>query len=463
MYPEWLEPSVPVYAQFYFFNLTNPIEFQAGQKPCVQQLGPYTYREKRMKINISIDNELISYREIRQYYFDANLSNGTEMDLITGVNLAFISIAAKMNSVPWFIDRIVEQIEKYFHDGLILTKTVNELLWGYEDEFLKALSKIGLAIPTTHIGLLMNINNTVSDYVTVDNGRINSSMVGQIVKFHGNETLSYWTTPTANMINGSDGTIFHPFIKKEDKPYIFSADICRSLQFIANLTTQINNLPVIKFIPMPDTFKSPKTYEKNKGFCLNWPDCFDDGVLDMSSCQPGSAVVMSQPHFLNANESYQNAVEGIHPNDEFNTVIYLEPNTGSIVKAEKKIQVNILVKNVKTFKQLSNIQTVILPIMFVNESVQLNDTLVDQLVHALIKTPYITKIILVCIVTLSIPVMCFGLSVYFFQTARNSVYIHFEDEQQQHPSEDDSQQNVHSEDVEEHKHQQQLHQQNPVA
>ncbi|CAH8455828.1 unnamed protein product [Heterobilharzia americana] len=368
-----------------------------------------------------------------------------------------------MNSVPWFIDRIVEQIEKYFHDGLILTKTVNELLWGYEDEFLKALSKIGLAIPTTHIGLLMNINNTVSDYVTVDNGRINSSMVGQIVKFHGNETLSYWTTPTANMINGSDGTIFHPFIKKEDKPYIFSADICRSLQFIANLTTQINNLPVIKFIPMPDTFKSPKTYEKNKGFCLNWPDCFDDGVLDMSSCQPGSAVVMSQPHFLNANESYQNAVEGIHPNDEFNTVIYLEPNTGSIVKAEKKIQVNILVKNVKTFKQLSNIQTVILPIMFVNESVQLNDTLVDQLVHALIKTPYITKIILVCIVTLSIPVMCFGLSVYFFQTARNSVYIHFEDEQQQHPSEDDSQQNVHSEDVEEHKHQQQLHQQNPVA
>ncbi|VDQ13988.1 unnamed protein product [Trichobilharzia regenti] len=304
VYPEWLQPSIPVYAQFYLFNLTNPVEFQAGEKPRVEQLGPYTYREQRVKFNVSMTNEFISYRERKQYYFDKNLSNGTEADVITGVNLAFVTIAEKMNSMPWFLDRVIELIEKYLSDTLIVRKTVNELLWGYEDQFLSLLVKLGLNIPTTRIGLMINVNNTLSDSITIDSGLMSSQMVGRIVKFHGNDTLSYWTTPTANMINGTDGTIFHPFITQGEKPYIFSADLCRSLQFYADSVTQMNQLPVIKFLPMPDTFKSPKSYEKNRGFCLNWPDCYGDGVLDMSSCQPGAPVAMSQPHFLNVSSYF---------------------------------------------------------------------------------------------------------------------------------------------------------------
>ncbi|CAH8823642.1 unnamed protein product [Trichobilharzia szidati] len=433
VYPEWLQPSIPVYIQFYLFNLTNPVEFQAGEKPRVEQLGPYTYRERRVKFNVSMVNEFISYREMKQYYFDKHLSNGTEMDVITGVNLAFVTIADKMNSMPLIVDRLIEVIEKFLKDTLIVRKTVSELLWGYDDAFLTLLSKFGLNIPTTRIGLMINMNNTISDSITIDSGLMRSDMVGRIVKFHGNDTLAYWTTPTANMINGTDGTIFHPFITRDEKPYIFSADLCRSLQFYADSVTQMNQLPVIKFLPMPDTFKSPKSYEKNRGFCLNWPDCYGDGVLDMSSCQPGAPVAMSQPHFLNSDKSYQEAVDGLHPTDEFNTVIYVEPNTGGIIKAEKKMQVNLHVKNNQKFVQLKNLSTVLLPIMFINESVQLNDTLIDQLTYGIIKAPKIAKIILLCIVTFSIPALCFILSVHFYQKYRNSntTYVHFTDDQTQ--------------------------------
>lgn len=431
LYSEWLKPSVPVLTQFYFFNLTNPIEFQSGHKPHVQQLGPYTYREKRFKLNITHSNGTITYKEMKWYYFDQNLSNGMVNDSITSVNLVFISIALRINSMPWFLKRIIELIESRFHEYLFITKTVNELLWGYNDELLTYLSTHGFNMSTvTHIGLFINKNNTLSDYVTINDGLHNNKMIGQITRYHGNTTLSYWNSSTANMINGSDGTFFHSFLTKYDKPYVFASDICRSLQFYTESIDKLHNLPVLKLTPMLDTFKSPKYYEKNRGFCLNWPDCYEDGVLDMSSCQPGAPIVVSQPHFLNANKTYQDAVDGMYPTNEMNTVIYVEPNTGSIIKAQKKIQINILVKNDTTFKQLANISTTILPIVFINESVQLNDTLIEQLTNALIQQPFIVQTILVCIITLSIISLGSLISIHFYQNRQHTTYMHFIDSHQ---------------------------------
>lgn len=39
-----LDPSVPIFKDIYFFNLTNPEEFQAGAKPNLSEIGPYSYR-----------------------------------------------------------------------------------------------------------------------------------------------------------------------------------------------------------------------------------------------------------------------------------------------------------------------------------------------------------------------------------------------------------------------------------
>ena len=44
-YKNWNEPEVPVYYQWYIFNLTNMREvIDKLEKPRFQQLGPYTYR-----------------------------------------------------------------------------------------------------------------------------------------------------------------------------------------------------------------------------------------------------------------------------------------------------------------------------------------------------------------------------------------------------------------------------------
>lgn len=50
-------PPVPIFMQFYLFNLTNKEEVLEGAKPVLQQVGPYTYAEKQLKYDLKFDDE----------------------------------------------------------------------------------------------------------------------------------------------------------------------------------------------------------------------------------------------------------------------------------------------------------------------------------------------------------------------------------------------------------------------
>ncbi|KAB0341795.1 hypothetical protein FD754_018721 [Muntiacus muntjak] len=42
-FDSWKKPPLPVYTQFYFFNVTNPEEILNGETPRLEEVGPYTY------------------------------------------------------------------------------------------------------------------------------------------------------------------------------------------------------------------------------------------------------------------------------------------------------------------------------------------------------------------------------------------------------------------------------------
>ena len=70
-YATWADPSSkergggdsPMYQTFYFFHLVNPANFLQGRRPVYLEKGPYTFQQKRKKVEVefSEDGMLVSY------------------------------------------------------------------------------------------------------------------------------------------------------------------------------------------------------------------------------------------------------------------------------------------------------------------------------------------------------------------------------------------------------------------
>jgi len=89
-----------MYQKFYFFNLTNAENVTIGEKPIVQELGPYCYRRYEINFNVSFP-EGGNYREYEtlvNFVYDYNCSNGNDpdVDIITTANIPFKAVQANI-------------------------------------------------------------------------------------------------------------------------------------------------------------------------------------------------------------------------------------------------------------------------------------------------------------------------------------------------------------------------------
>lgn len=48
-----------------------------------------------------------------------------------------------------------------------------------------------------------------------------------VLLFLNNREMPWWSSKESNMINGTDGAVFHPLINRSELLYIFAADLCR--------------------------------------------------------------------------------------------------------------------------------------------------------------------------------------------------------------------------------------------
>ena len=85
----WKDPPAKITRKYYLFDIKNPNEIQMGtEKPRVVERGPYTYVEKWEKRNIQfLGLEIIRFNPVITIYFEQSLSNGSESDVITVMNI----------------------------------------------------------------------------------------------------------------------------------------------------------------------------------------------------------------------------------------------------------------------------------------------------------------------------------------------------------------------------------------
>ncbi|XP_046852812.1 lysosome membrane protein 2-like [Xenia sp. Carnegie-2017] len=238
VYDEWLHFKTPIYIKYYIFNVTNSDEVCKGGTPNIQELGPYTYRLFFNRRNISRQKSSLSYFSTSTYFFKKKLSCDLcdpFHDNVTTVNLPFL---ATLEMIMKYIEpkdpsglvvRVLDNIFMQLSLPAFHTRTINDLLWGYEDiqlaqaiGLLSSVAKFG--IPSLHVDFpkrLAYVVNMSSSPHTIDTGEEDVQYIGKILKWNHSASIPCWKDKYARMINGSDGERFKPFLEKDDILYSF--------------------------------------------------------------------------------------------------------------------------------------------------------------------------------------------------------------------------------------------------
>ncbi|KAM8829071.1 lysosome membrane protein 2c isoform 1-T1 [Spinachia spinachia] len=392
----WKSPPAPVYMQFYFFNLTNPVEVLNGDRPAVVEIGPYTYREHRPmeQVDFQDNGTKVAAVNTKTYIFQRNMSRGPESELIRTVNIPVMTVIEQFKDQP-LMANLISSYMRSTDEGLFTTRTVGELLWGYEDALLKALKTLKPDLDDV-FGLFHKNNGSNDGQYVFYTGQQNHRDFARVDTWNGDSTLSWWTSDECNMINGTNGASFHPVIAKNETLYMFSSDLCRSLYALYEEDVTVKGIPAYRFSPPSEVFANHTVNPANAGFCVPIGNCLGSGVLNVSPCKRGAPIAMSSPHFYQADEKYVRDVFGMRPQrEQHQTIIDIHPLTGFIVQAAKRLQVNVFVEKIPSFSVTGNVRTVMLPVVYLNESALIDDASATQLQkiiaqqNAVVNVPFI--------------------------------------------------------------------------
>ncbi|NXO57113.1 CD36 protein, partial [Aramus guarauna] len=373
-FENWLVPGSSVYRQFWIFHVQNPSEvLDQGARPKLEQRGPYTYRVRYLpKENITENSDgTISYMLPNVARFEPDMSVGTENDTITCLNLAVVAAPSLYTNT--FIQLLLNTWIKSSKSSMLQNRTVKELLWGYKDPFL---NKVPFPLDPV-LGVFYPYNGTLDGLYKVYTGKEDIKTTAIIESYKNKRNLSYWED-YCDLVNGTDGASFPPFVKKDQTLRFFSSDICRSIYGVYQGKQNVKGIPLYRFTVPREAFASPAEVKDNYCFCTDEvisKNCTLAGVLDISACKAGRPVFISLPHFLHASDSILHDVEGLSPNEkEHETFLDVEPITGFTLQFAKRLQVNLLVKPAPKIEALSKVQKpYIFPILWLNESAVIGD------------------------------------------------------------------------------------------
>jgi len=373
----WENPGISPHFKVYFFNLTNPeAVFEGTEKPKLVEVGPYTYRQKWLKQNVTWhDNGTISYKTRKIFTFTPSESCAfcSEEDIITTVNVPAISAYHKiqgygLNSFQtyWYDTAI-----KAFHD-VWMRKSVTDLLWGYDEKLFKAGQFFADPPPFEKFGLFLDkdtSNENILGEYSMYTGEGDPYKLSTIHSYNGKTEMSFWNDSQCNKVHGSDGASFNPYIKKNDTLWFFNDQLCRAIPLVFEKDIKQEGLPGLRFVPREDVFMSSKKYPENR--CYAGADREEgDGVFDVTVCQFGAPIVLSWPHFLGADQKYRDAVEGLSPEKTKHGFWFdIQDVTGTTLSAKARFQINMKVPKLESFSDLSKVKTTVIPILWLEEGI----------------------------------------------------------------------------------------------
>ena len=427
----------PLIFKVYIFNWTNP-EQLGIEKPHLDQLGPYCFREVRQKDNITFhhENKTVSYLQRRLWYFDAKQSNGSLNDIVNHLDVVAASAAHKIRYWDYDWQKTLSVILST--RKLYTRKTVDELLFtGYSDGIL-TMGKMMVTDPDIpafdRFGWFYMRNGSAEfdGHFNMETGEGDIGQLGILRKWNYRDTTKYHKNP-CNVIEGSAGEFWPPGRTKDDIT-LFSADICRPLFYEYEGTTShfgiegyrytidkktLGNATRRRFPHDQAKFFEPTTTTEdffvaehsaemtgsttentynghssentdvysdndpdviNMGNCYCNGECTPSGLLNITLCRYGAPVFISLPHFHKADPAVLNAVEGLRPNDkEHSFSITLEPTTGIPLEVSAALQANVHLHSSEIVGLYNNVPNIYMPMIWFKLKAQVTEEMASNL------------------------------------------------------------------------------------
>jgi hypothetical protein len=257
--------------------------------------------------------------------------------------------------------------------GLVVTRTAEEWLFTAVDKaVLDHQIYYGQDESLAEVGIFDNCHDSAEaeeaevPSIKIKTGRDDVSKVGQLVEYNGQKTIYLWDEPVE--VDGTGGTQFAPGITKDDTLDVFSLDMMRVVEMKYDKEDEIHGIDLLKFELDDETFEADPMYYMET-----------DGLVNLAPVPKYRDVPIriSQPHFLKADPSIQNAVGGLNPDEsEHGTYICVEPISGITMKARQRAQVNLEIGPMIFWYQ--NITNAAMPILWMEDSGEIPEDLAEE-------------------------------------------------------------------------------------
>lgn len=379
-YKMWTQPPVPMYLKFYLFNVTNSRDVvENNSKPILQQLGPYTFRETHVRVNVQRhDNFTLTFQQRRVWHFEEALSNGTLQDSITTLNVPLVGAVYTLRYQPLWFKVVFNRIVKMLKSRLFVTKSAIELLFdGYSDPLLDLGQRLppGTFPPFDKFAWFYQRNN--SDYYdgifNVYTGEDHIGKFGEMASWNYTKQTNYYDS-YCGMVNGSFGEGWAPR-RNRSSISLYVTDICRTVTLDYESDVVNRGVASYRFVGTERVFSNKTVDAENWCFC---PDgvCIPSGVGNASSCRFGAPVFVSFPHYYLADPYYIDQVEGLSPDKELHEFhVDLEPDMAVPTAVRARLQVNILIEPDIDIDVVSSAKRTYVPLVWFEISADLTDDL----------------------------------------------------------------------------------------
>ncbi|CAH2004270.1 unnamed protein product [Acanthoscelides obtectus] len=388
----WVKNPVPLYLKLYLFNWTNPKDINNHTiKPHFQKIGPYTFYETKEKTNITWNNNnTVTYKNMKKWWYVPEKSNGTLADTVISVNPVAFSAAYTVRDFHFIVKKTFSGVLSSMVQTVEAVRPVGDVLFdGYTDALLSIAAKLPFLsknnIPNMDKFGWFYGRNGSEDFdgeFNIDTGR-SDGKIGELERWKFQEHTPYYPGKCGRFDGASAGDFFPGNLKKDSIVKMFSSDLCRYVELEFAEEVMIHGITGYKFIAGQKFLDNGTKVPENKCFCDG--DCMPSGALNVSNCRHGSPAFVTLPNYYSADPYYTRHIEGVVPDkerDEFYMIF--EPKTGIPLEVAARLQLNLRIQPIPGVALYRDLPTVFFPVLYFEQHVLLPEDMtmsIKLLVH----------------------------------------------------------------------------------